>query len=394
MSFCFPRAGKDGNTYSICGIPAHALRLVPALPDLFPLVRPILHRLDPEKAHDLTIRALSSGLFPAQPFVTDDVLATQVMGRSLPHPIGLSAGFDKHARVFRQMFSQGFAMVEVGGITPRPQIGNPKPRLFRLAEDRAVINRMGFNNSGLEAAVTKLAGHGPLPGPLGANLASNSDSADPAQDFELLVRGLAPHVDYLVIDVSCPNTANGKVFQNPERLASLMARLTQARAEATPVQPPEMWLKIAPDLTGSELAEICAVAMAAQAQGMIVSNTTIERPDGLMSAHQGERGGLSGAPLFAASTARLAQVRRLTDGKLPLIGVGGIASGADAYAKIRAGASALQLYTALVYEGPAVVTNIKRSLAALLRRDGFASVAEAVGVDAPVAAAPLLQTAI
>ncbi len=393
MTFCFPEAGNDGNTPYICGIPAHAPRPVPALPDFFPLLRPLLHRLDPETAHDLTIRALESGFAPSQPAVDDPVLATGLMGRRLSHPIGLAAGFDKHARVFRPMFRQGFAMVEVGGITPRPQIGNPKPRLFRLAADRAVINRMGFNNSGLEVAISRLRDHGPLPGPLGVNLASNSDSADPAQDFETLVRGLSPHVDYLVVDVSCPNTANGKVFQNPDRLAPLLVRLKQARADVAAEAPPELWLKIAPDLTETELAEICAVAVEAQVQGMVVSNTTIERSDGLASPQKGERGGLSGAPLFAPSTARLAQVRRLTRGKLPLIGVGGIFTGADAYAKIRAGASGLQLYTAMVYEGPAVVTRIKRSLAELLRRDGFASVDLAVGVDAPIETAPLLRTA-
>lgn len=397
MNFCFPDAGNDGNTPVICGIPAHAPRPVPALPDFFPFVRPILHRLDPETAHNLTLKALERGLAPAQPAVDDPVLATSLMGRRLAHPLGLAAGFDKQARVFRQMFRQGFAMVEVGGITPRPQAGNPRPRLFRLSADRAVINRMGFNNVGLEAAIAQVADHGPLPGPLGVNLASNSDSADPARDFEILVRGLAPHVDYLVVDVSCPNTANGKVFQNPDKLAPLLVRLMQARGEVAAKAPPQIWLKIAPDLTETELAEICAVALSGQAQGqvqgMIVSNTTIERPAGLTSPEKGERGGLSGAPLFGPATERLASVRRLTKGQMPLIGVGGIFSGADAYAKIRAGASGLQLYTAMVYEGPAVVTKIKRSLADLLRRDGFASVDSAVGADVPIETAPLLRTA-
>jgi dihydroorotate dehydrogenase len=272
-------------------------------------------------------------------------------------------------------------------------VGNPRPRLFRLSADRAVINRMGFNNVGLEAAIAQVADHGPLPGPLGVNLASNSDSADPAQDFETLVRGLAPHVDYLVVDVSCPNTANGKVFQNPDKLAPLLDRLMQARGEAAAKALPQIWLKIAPDLTETELAEICAVAVSGQAQGMIVSNTTIERPAGLLSPEKGERGGLSGAPLFGPATERLASVRRLTNGRMPLIGVGGIFTGQDAYAKIRAGASGLQLYTAMVYEGPAVVTRIKRSLADLLRRDGYASVDSAVGADVPIETAPLLRTA-
>ncbi len=389
----FPEAGNGGNTTCICGIPSLAPRPSSILFDYFSPLRPILHRLDPETAHNLTLKALEHGLAPAQPEVNDPILATSLMGRRLAHPLGLAAGFDKQARVFRPMFRQGFAMVEVGGITPRPQAGNPRPRLFRLSADRAVINRMGFNNVGLEAAIAQVANHGPLPGPLGVNLASNSDSADPAADFEVLVRGLAPHVDYLVVDVSCPNTANGKVFQNPDKLAPLLDRLIQVRGEVAAKAPPEIWLKIAPDLTETELQEICAVAMSAPAQGMIVSNTTIERPDGLASAEKGERGGLSGAPLFGPSTARLASVRRFTRGQLPLIGVGGIFSGADAYAKIRAGASGLQLYTAMVYEGPAVVTRIKRSLADLLRRDGFSCVDSAVGSDAPIEAAPLLKTA-
>lgn len=393
MNFCFPEPAIGGITGRICGIPAHASRLVPILPDLFPLVRPILHRLDPETAHDLTLRALALGLAPAQPEVADPVLSTTLMGRRLAHPIGLAAGFDKQALVYRAMFRQGFAMVEVGGITPRPQVGNPRPRLFRLMADRAVINRMGFNNVGLEAAVARVAGQGPLPGPLGVNLASNSDSADPTQDFETLVRGLAPHVDYLVVDVSCPNTANGKVFQNPDKLAPLLARLKQARGEVAGGTAPQLWLKIAPDLTEAELASICAVAVEGGADGMIVSNTTIERPDGLISPEKGERGGLSGAPLFGPSTERLASVRRMTRGAMPLIGVGGVASGAQAYAKIRAGASGVQLYTAMVYEGPAVVTRIKKELAELLRRDGFASVDSAVGADVPIETAPLLRTA-
>jgi dihydroorotate dehydrogenase len=347
--------------------------------DWFALAKPVLHRLDPETSHNLTLRALAAGLVPGQPDEFDPRLATTLWGRAIPNPVGLAAGFDKNARVFHRMYGQGFGWVEVGGVTPRAQVGNPRPRLFRLAEDRAVINRMGFNNEGMAAVADRLAAR-PQPGRLlGVNLASNSDSKAPADDFVALVDRFAPLLDYLVIDVSCPNTANGRVFQDPVALEDLLDRVKAARAARK--SKAALVAKIAPDLTPAELQAIVGVVVRAGIDGMIVGNTTIARPDTLQARDRGERGGLSGAPLFAPSTALLAEVYRLSGGGLTLIGTGGLASGADAYAKIRAGASAVQLYSALVYHGPALVTAIKRDLAGLLAADGFASVADAVGAD-------------
>ncbi|MGD0052405.1 MAG: quinone-dependent dihydroorotate dehydrogenase [Vulcanimicrobiaceae bacterium] len=348
--------------------------------DPYRLLRPWLHRLDPEDAHELTLRALESGLVPGQPVDDDPILATTLFGRSLPNPIGLAAGFDKNGRVYDRMGRQGFGFVEVGGVTPRPQAGNPRPRVFRLRADGAVINRMGFPNRGAEAleARLRLAKRGPLRA-LGINLASNADSADPAADFVGLAERFAVYADYLVLDVSCPNTANGQVFLDPARLADLLAQLAAA---CWPPERPALVAKLAPDVDEALLERLVATLLAGRIEGIVVANTTRARPAGLHGPAAAEAGGLSGRPLFAPSTALLAQVRALTGGSVPLIGVGGIASGADAYAKVRAGASAVQLYTGLIYEGPALVTRIKRELAALLRRDGFASVAQA-------AAAPL-----
>ena len=347
--------------------------------DWFGLARPILHRLDPERAHDLSQWALAARLVPRQPVDHDPVLHTRLFGHTISNPVGLAGGFDKNARVFHRMFDQGFGFVEVGGVTPRPQLGNPKPRLFRLSEDGAVINRMGFNNDGAAVIAARLTAR-PVPGRLlGVNLASNSDSTDPAMDFVQLVERFARLVDFLVIDVSCPNTRNGRVFQNPVALEDLLRRLrvTHAAQGATAA----LVAKIAPDLDGADLEAIVTVIAQAGLDGLIVGNTTVARPASLRSPDRGEAGGLSGRPLFQASTELLRTVYRLTGGNLPLIGTGGIASGADAYAKITAGASAVQLYSALVYHGPALVTEIKRDLARRLRADGFASVAAAVGAD-------------
>ena len=263
-------------------------------------------------------------------------------------------------------------------MTPLPQSGNPRPRLFRLAEDQAIVNRMGFNNDGLGLVQARLRGRDPsVQGILGANLGKNKDSDDAVLDYVAGVRALAPLADYLVVNVSSPNTPGLRALQGREPLAALLAAVRAARGG---LRPP-LLLKIAPDLTGADKADIAEVALAGGVDGLIVSNTTIARPAGLGSARAAEAGGLSGRPLFAPSTAVLADMYRLTGGKLPLIGVGGIASAEDAYAKIRAGASLLQLYTALVYEGPGLVGRIKRGLAQRLRADGFASLAEAVGAD-------------
>ncbi len=352
--------------------------------DPYRLARPFLHRLDPEDAHELTLRALERGLVPGQPPDDDPVLVTTLFGRALSNPVGVAAGFDKNARVYERMGAHGFGFVEVGGVTPRPQAGNPRPRVFRLPADGAVINRMGFPNEGADAMEARLArkGHGPLG--LGINLASNADSADPADDFVALATRFARYADYLTLDVSCPNTANGQVFLDPARLADLLARL--AAIGWAGGGRPALVAKLSPDVDDALLGRLIATLTEARIDGIVVSNTTRARPPDLTDAAGAEAGGLSGRPLFAPSTAMLARVRELTGGGVPLIGVGGIASGADAYAKIRAGASAVQLYTGLIYGGTALVTRIKRELAALLRRDGFASVAEATVAGTPVAA--------
>jgi dihydroorotate dehydrogenase len=341
--------------------------------DPFPFARPLLHLLDPERAHDLTLRALEANLVPPQPHVDEPSIAIDLFGRRLESPIGLAAGFDKNARVFRRMYAQGFAFVEIGGVTPRPQRGNKRPRVFRLPADGAVINNMGFPNEGAEAVVRRLGGERP-PGMLGINLASNGDSSDPAEDFVGLVRRFSAYADYLTLDISCPNSTNGKVFLEPARLRDLMARV--AAVDRGPV-PPKLVAKLSPDVDDALLEPLVTVLLDAKIDGIIVSNTTVDRPplrgDGSM------KGGLSGQPLFERSTAVLAQVAAITGGSVPLIGVGGVASGPQAYAKIRAGATAVQLYTGLIYGGTALVTRIKRELAVLLLRDGYATLSEAVG---------------
>jgi dihydroorotate dehydrogenase len=340
--------------------------------DPYPFVKPVLLRLDPERAHALTVRALAAGLIPASPAYTDPVLEVELFARRLAHPIGLAAGFDKNARVYGRMFGQGFSFVEVGGVTPLPQAGNPRPRVFRLPADAAVINRMGFPNDGADAVERRLQVGG-RPGLLGVNLASNSQSADPVADFTALVARFAPYADYLTLDISCPNTANGQLFLDPVRLRELLAAVA---AVPLPHPAPAIAAKLSPDVAPRALESIVAALCEARIGAIIVSNTTAARPP-LNDPRGAETGGLSGRPLFAASTAQLARVARLTGGAVPLIGVGGIANGADAYAKIRAGATALQLYTALIYGGTAVIARIARELAGLLRRDGFASLAAA-----------------
>ncbi len=344
----------------------------------------LLRLFPPESAHRLTIRTLAAGLVPAETAPDDPILATRVWNLDLPNPIGLAAGFDKNAEAFAATLGLGFGFVEIGSVTPRPQPGNPRPRLFRLAEDGAVINRLGFNNDGLQPVAARLRRRpsgGPRCGIVGANLGKNRDSADAAADYAAGVAALAPLADYLVVNVSSPNTPGLRALQGREPLAHLIDAVLAARQRAVPTSPPPLLLKIAPDLTEEDKHDIAEVALAAPVDGLIVSNTTIARPADLRGRHAGEAGGLSGRPLFKPSTAVLADMYLLTGGRLPLVGAGGVASGADAYAKIRAGASLVQFYTALIYAGPGLVRRIKRELAACLRADGFASVADAVGAD-------------
>ena len=349
--------------------------------DAYALAGPLLRRLDPETAHGLTIRALKWGLAPRLAAVRHPSLHQTLWGLPFANPVGLAAGFDKNAEVPDAMLAQGFGFVEVGSVTPRPQPGNPRPRLFRLSEDRAVINRMGFNNQGLNAMAARLAAR-PRPGIVGANLGKNKDTVDAAADYEQGAARLAPLCDYLVINVSSPNTPGLRALQGRAQLEDLVGRTRAALDGAAGAgKRPPLLLKIAPDLGEADLADIAAVALAGALDGLIVSNTTIARPATLASRHVRETGGLSGVPLLAPSTAMLGRMYALTAGRLPLVGVGGIAGGADAYAKIRAGASLVQLYSALIYQGTALVGRINRDLVALLAADGFASIAQAVGAD-------------
>ena len=339
--------------------------------------------LPPETAHALAIWALGRGLSPVVTRPPSPRLATSFCGFELAHPLGLAAGFDKNAAAVSGLFGLGFSFVEVGTVTPRPQAGNPRPRLFRLRQQQALINRMGFNNDGLEAVRARLARREPGWGPLGANIGANRDAKDLVADYVTCLRGLYELVDYVVVNVSSPNTPGLRDLQGRARLDELLGALSETRAAlagGSPAKP--LLIKIAPDLAPEDEEDVAAVALARGVDGLLVANTTIQRPEIVPERYRGESGGLSGAPLFLKSTEQLGRFYRLTGGRLPLIGVGGILRGADAYAKIRAGASALQLYTALVYRGPRVVSRIVGELDRLLELDGYARLGDARGVDA------------
>lgn len=334
-----------------------------------------LHRCDPERAHGLSIRALQSGLVPLSGTFTSDRVKTVVAGLTLPNPVGLAAGYDKNAEAVKPLTRAGFGFVEVGAATPRPQPGNPRPRLFRLTEDGAVINRFGFNNEGMEVIGARLA-KARRHVPVGLNLGANKDSADRAGDFAKVLDCCGPHVDFLTVNVSSPNTEKLRDLQGKAALSGLLANVLEHRAALA--RPIPVFLKIAPDLNTDEIADVAEVALTLKIDGIIATNTTLNR-DGLKSVHRGETGGLSGGPLFERSTRVLALLSSITNTKVPLIGVGGISTAEQAYAKIRAGASAVQLYSALVYSGLSLATEIARGLDALLARDGLANVSQAVG---------------
>ncbi|MDP2697565.1 quinone-dependent dihydroorotate dehydrogenase [Thalassospira sp.] len=359
------------------------------------LVLPVIRWIDAECAHGLALWALKNNLVPRASDAQDvlPILETEVFGRTFANPVGLAAGFDKNAEVPNQMLAHGFGFVEIGSVTPEPQAGNRKPRLFRLYSDRAVINRMGFNNDGAAVVATRLRKRARR-GIVGANLGKNKYAADAADDYAKGVAALGPYADYLVINVSSPNTPGLRALQGREPLQKLLSAVLVARdrfAAGVPVL-----LKVAPDLTDEDKQDIAAVVMALKLDGMIVSNTTIDRPVGLNSYDQDEAGGLSGPPLMEPSTRVLADFYRLTKGTIPLIGVGGVASGKDAYEKILNGASLVQLYSALVYHGPGLVQEIREDLARRLRKDGFASVADAVGAAFPDigASSPAIDEAV
>jgi dihydroorotate dehydrogenase len=338
----------------------------------------LMRALPAETAHRATLRltGLFMPLLPKTP--SDDArLGVKALGFDFPNPVGLAAGFDKDAEAPEAMLKLGFGFVECGTVTPKPQAGNPRPRLFRLPEDRAVINRMGFNNRGMEAAAAHLKARRKN-GIVGINIGANKDSADRIADYAQTFTRLAPLADYVTVNVSSPNTPGLRGLQNKEELTRLLSVLMETRAK-NGFKP--VLLKIAPDLDGDALDDIAQSVIASGIEGVIVSNTTLARPS-LKSANAPEAGGLSGRPLFVPSTEILRQMRTRLPPGIVLIGVGGISSGADAYEKIRAGASLVQLYTGLVYEGPGLVMRIKRELLACLTRDGFATIADAVGIGA------------
>jgi dihydroorotate dehydrogenase len=335
-----------------------------------------LHRFSGETAHHLSLQALKFHLAPLPGLYSSPVLATTLAGMQLPNPLGLAAGYDKNAEVVDQLARAGFGFIEAGAITPRPQPGNPKPRLFRLYEDAGVINRMGFNNEGMEAAAARLAARKRHDVPVGLNLGANKDSADRAQDYVQVMESCGRHVDFVTVNVSSPNTEKLRDLQGPVALKALLAGVLEKRGEMRITLP--VFLKIAPDLSRDEIADIAGVARELGLDGIIATNTTLSR-EGLKSENKAEAGGLSGAPLFEKSTRVLAQLSADLDGALPLIGVGGIGNADQAYAKIRAGASALQIYSALVFQGMSLVDEIVRGLEQRLIRDGFTNISEAVG---------------
>jgi len=337
--------------------------------------------LQPEYAHHLTIQALRSGLGPELHEWNDPILNVQALGRAFANPIGLAAGFDKNADVPDQMLAMGFGFVEVGTVTPLAQAGNPQPRIFRLSRDKAVINRLGFNNLGLAYVKERLMQRRGHPGIVGANLGANKDSDDRISDYQLGLRHLYGLADYFTINISSPNTPGLRSLQRGSALAELIDGLFETRDRISPVaeNAAPILIKVAPDLTAEEKEDIARIALEKKIDGLIVGNTTIGLRDRLKSARRKERGGLSGRPLFPLSTRVLSEFYQLTNGQVTLIGVGGVSSGRHAFEKIKAGATLVQLYTALTYEGPGLVTRIKQGLADLLKAEGFRSVTEAIG---------------
>ena len=348
--------------------------------------RPFFYLLDPETAHGAAIWALKHGWVAADARPDDPILATRVWDLTFGNPIGLAAGFDKDAEVIDAMLRLGFGFVEAGTVTPLAQPGNPKPRLFRLEEDEGVINRFGFNSKGLSAFVERLKTRqraDRATGIVGANVGKNRDAADAAGDYATGIAAVCGLADYLVCNISSPNTPGLRGLQAREQIEELIARVLEVRGRSLPDarQLPPLLAKVGPDLDQQQLRDIADVALATGIDGLIIGNTTVDRPAGLRSRYANETGGLSGPPLMAKATACLAEMYRFTGGRLPLIGCGGVASGADAYAKIRAGASLVQVYSSLVFHGPELIGRVKRELAQRLRADGFKRVKDAVGAD-------------
>jgi len=337
----------------------------------------LLHRLDPEIAHGLSLTALQLGLVSKPGPFTSPRLKTTLAGMPLPNPIGLAAGYDKNAVAIAPLLQAGFGFVEVGAATPLAQPGNPKPRLFRLTKDQAVINRFGFNNDGADVIGARLLAR-PSLGIVGLNLGANKTSKDKAQDFVSVLKTCGEFVDFATVNVSSPNTEKLRDLQGSEALEALLENVLAARNELS--NKPRIFLKIAPDLNDGEIVEIARIGLSCGIDAIIATNTTLAR-DGLQSQARDQAGGLSGAPLFDRSTRILARLAQETGGALPLIGVGGIGCAESAYAKIKAGASAVQVYSAMVYQGISLIDEIAHDLDKLLLRDGYDTIAKAVGVE-------------
>ena len=351
--------------------------------DIYSALLPVLRLLPPEAAHNLTIRFLALGFGPIDRKINDPVLATEVWGLKFGNPLGLSAGFDKGARVPDAMMRAGFGFAEAGTVTPLPQSGNPKPRMFRLSRDRAAINRLGINSEGLGPYVRRISRRGVCTGPFGANIGSNRTTENTAADYEIGIEAVASYVDYLVCNISCPNVTGHSATQERAKLAEIIERSLQARARAVPhkSKTPPVIIKISPDLDDAQRADVAAVILESDIDGMTVSNTTVQRPHHMADRQKDVAGGLSGMPLFPVALEMVGDMYRRTNGNVPIIGCGGIASGDDAYRMIRAGASLVQLYTALIFHGPTLIPKIKIDLAEHLKKDGFSSISEAVGAD-------------
>ena len=345
------------------------------------ILGPLLFCLDAERAHQLGLIALKLGFYPTIRKAPDPILKSKLWGLEFLTPLGVAAGFDKNADVFDPLLKLGFGFVETGTVTPKAQAGNEKPRMFRLPEDLGFINRLGFNNKGLEYYTnnimrwSKQGGSGVI----GVNIGKNSNTKDDFSDFVSGVIALSDYASYLVINISSPNTPGLRNLQSRVKLKKLLDSVILARGKAS--KHPPLLVKMAPDLSVSETNDVAEVARKTKIDGIIVSNTTVERPNTLKNKNKLEKGGLSGEPLFTTSTELLRNMYRLTSGKIPLIGVGGISNGAQAYAKIRAGASLIQLYSAMVYQGPKIAVIISEELAWLLKNDGFTSISQAIGAD-------------
>lgn len=342
--------------------------------------------MDPEAAHGFTLRVMKAGVMPGAKAVHDPALEQSLWGLKFPNPVGLSAGFDKNAEVIGASFKMGFGFVEAGTVTPKPQAGNPKPRIFRDVPNEAVINRMGFPNEGMSAFKANLEaflnGRKRPSGVVGINIGMNKTQTTPVKDYETLIKMLAPMADYLTINISSPNTPGLRDLQRREPLLELLMAVKDARAKACRVSPPPLLVKFAPDLDEAQIEELAMSVLEADIDGIILTNTTLERPKELSDSFAAQPGGLSGKPLRDKATNVIRQFYQITEGKLPIIGVGGISSADDAYAKIKAGASLVQIYSGLIYKGPIVVKHINQGLLGHLKADGYAHIRDAVGVDA------------